>query len=210
LFKTTSGKATSGAKPQRRSAGAKHATDSEVAAPAQVPADISATAWVPRSDLDRRQWAATGRRLGTIGRGSQWWIGDWLRYGTAKWGEKYVEAARITGYDVATLRNIAWVASQFEVSLRSDELSWSHHVLLAPLEFDEKRNWLERAARDRLTVSDLRAELRAAKSLPEGAGPSGGSAATGADAVVCPRCGHRADDVVCPTCGHELKLLGEV
>src|SRR6478609_10834846 len=116
-------------------------------------ATISKVAWLPRGDLGQAEWLATGRRLGAIGRCSQWWIGDWIRYGSSRWGERYAEAARVTGYDVASLRNMAWVAAQFDLSLRSDKLSWSHHVLLAPLSADEQPYWIEKAADERLSVS---------------------------------------------------------
>lgn len=154
------------------------------------PGAISKVAWVPQEDLGQAAWLSTGRRLGTIGRCSQWWIGDWIRYGTARWGEKYAEAARVTGYDVASLRNMAWVAAQFDLSLRSDKLSWSHHVLLAPLEADEQRLWIERAEGERLSVADLRLELRA-----NGYGRDGEKAEEeqGQGASVCPHCGHRLD-----------------
>lgn len=159
-------------------------------------AAISKVAWIPQPDLDQAEWLSTGRRLGTIGRCSQWWIGDWIRYGTSRWGEKYAEAARITGYDVASLRNMAWVASQFDLSLRSDRLSWSHHVLLAPLESEEKRYWLDRARAERLSVADLRLELRTARGAID-------------DAPVQVGAGNAPSDdsavVVCPHCGHELR-----
>ena len=125
-------------------------------------------------------------------------MGDWIRYGTAKWGEKYAEAARVTGYDVASLRNMAWVASRFDASLRSDKLTWSHHVLLAPLEPDEQRHWLERASEERFSVIDLRQALRALQAggerEPDGEMPadSGDARALGALAV-CPHCGHELD-----------------
>jgi hypothetical protein len=151
---------------------------------------------LPRGELGRAAWLATGRRLGAIGRCSQWWIGDWIRYGTSRWGERYAEAARVTGYDVTSLRNMAWVASQFDLSLRSDKLTWSHHVLLAPLEPEEQKRWLDRALEERLSVADLRVELRAA----QGAGPKpaaiGGASATETDG--------KASLSVCPHCGHEL------
>lgn len=152
---------------------------------------LSKVAWAPPRDLGHSEWLATGRRLGAIGRCSQWWIGDWIRYGASRWGEKYAEAARVTGYDVASLRNMAWVASQFELSLRSDKLTWSHHVLLAPLEPDEQRHWLERASEERLSVADLRLELRVARdgSEEQPAAEDHASAAEG-EVVVCPRCGH--------------------
>jgi len=167
--------------------------DATPARAASRPANaLSKIAWVPQRNLDHSDWMATGRRLGAIGRCSQWWIGDWVRYGAAKWGEKYAEAARVTGYDIASLRNMAWVASRFDLSLRNDKLTWSHHVLLAPLEVEEQRRWLRRASEERLSVADLRLELRAARD--DGAKPSrnassdGGSG--GGELGVCPHCGH--------------------
>jgi hypothetical protein len=159
---------------------------------------LAKIAWVPQRDLDHSDWLATGRRLGTIGRCSQWWIGDWVRYGTARWGEKYAEAARVTGYDVASLRNMAWVASRFDLSLRSDKLTWSHHVLLAPLEAGAQREWLRRASEERLSVADLRLELRALRK---------GDRETSRSAAIT--VGSRGDAVgevdVCPHCGHALR-----
>jgi hypothetical protein len=151
---------------------------------------LSKIAWVPQRDLGHSDWLAAGRRLGAIGRCSQWWIGDWVRYGTARWGEKYAEAARVTGYDVASLRNMAWVASRFDLSLRNDKLTWSHHVLLAPLDSEEQRQWLQRASKERLSVADLRLELRA---LRNGDGKPSGEAVAARDSdelAVCPHCGH--------------------
>ncbi len=155
-------------------------------------AAASKVAWLPRRDLGQGEWLATGRRLGAIGRCSQWWIGDWVRYGATRWGERYAEAARVTGYDVASLRNMAWVASQFDLSLRNDKLTWSHHVLLAPLKAEDKRSWLERAEQERLSVADLRLELRGRERRARSASEA--------------RERERADPaVVCPNCGHQMR-----
>jgi hypothetical protein len=158
--------------------------------PGRPQAAISKVAWLPRGEPGQAAWLATGRRLGAIGRCSQWWIGDWVRYGTARWGERYAEAARVTGYDVASLRNMAWVAAQFDVSLRSDKLTWSHHVLLAPLEPEEQKRWLDRALQERLSVADLRLELKASRGGREKAALPAGAAEPAAAASVCPHCGH--------------------
>ena len=152
---------------------------------------VSKVAWVPQSELEHGEWIMAGRRLGAIGRCSQWWVGDWIRYGNSKWGEKYAEAARVTGYDVASLRNMAWVAARFKVSLRSDTLTWSHHVLLAPLEPDEQRRWLERASEERLSVADLRIELRARRERGTSDVASAGEASEDLLIAVCPQCGHK-------------------
>lgn len=154
------------------------------------PSMMSQVAWIPGTDLDHGDWMTAGRRLGAIGRCSQWWIGDWIRYGTNKWGERYSEAARVTGYDVASLRNMAWVASRFEVSLRNDKLTWSHHVLLAPLEEEERRRWIARAVEQKLSVADLRVELRTRDGEEKALSP--------AEDV------REVADVVCPNCGHKM------
>jgi hypothetical protein len=152
---------------------------------------ISKVAWVPAADLGQAEWLSTGRRLGAIGRCSQWWIGDWIRFGTARWGEKYTEAARVTGYDVASLRNMAWVAAQFDPSLRSDKLSWSHHVLLAPLTEDEQRRWIAQAVEQRLSVADLRLELRTRRHRDlEQERELDGVGRPLEGVGVCPHCGH--------------------
>lgn len=158
-------------------------------------------AWIPRGKLDQPEWAAVGKRFGTVARCSQWWIGDWIRYGVAEWGEKYSEASRITGYDPGTLRNMAWVAGQFDLSLRNDKLSWSHHALIAPLPVEDKRQWLERASADRLSVSDLRIALRDVLRKPKTgdadvdkglatAHEPGPGEPQGPVNVTCPHCGH--------------------
>jgi len=147
-------------------------------------------------NLEYADWLAAGRRLGSMARASQWWIGDWIRYGAAKWGEKYVEAARITGYDPHSLRNMAYVASRVSLSLRSDKLTWSHHVLLASLEPEEQRYWLERASDDRMSVEDLRIELRSVARASKQAG-------AGRDCLCVPE---EQKMVMCPRCGNEIPI----
>jgi hypothetical protein len=148
----------------------------------------------------------TGRHVG-------WWIGDWLRYGNATYGERYARAAKITGYDAQTLMNMVYVASQVEASRRRESLSWSHHAEVAALPEAEQEWWLADAEARRLSVRDLREEVRRARrqSRPEsaddrrercdepdpladersGLAADGGAAMKGAaDAVTCPGCGH--------------------
>jgi len=153
---------------------------------------VSSVAWIPQQELEEGEWLATGRRLGAIGRGSQWWLGDWVRHGAARWGDRYSEAARATGYDRSTLRTMAWIASRVDASVRNEKLTWDHHVAVASLEPEEQKHWLERAEKERFSVADLKLELRVLRS-GEGRGPVAGDkgdARTG-DGGACPNCGHR-------------------
>jgi hypothetical protein len=152
---------------------------------------VSSVAWIPQGDLAEPDWLATGRRLGAIGRGSQWWIGDWARHGASRWGDRYSEAARVTGYDRATLRSMAWIASKVDASRRNEKLTWDHHVLVASLDPAEQEYWLTRAAEERLSAADLKLELRTGRQgAQERDADKGADEARGG--TVCPNCGHHA------------------
>jgi hypothetical protein len=149
---------------------------------------MSPVAWTPSEDIDVRDWLRAGQRLGAMTRCSQWWLGDWVRYGSTRWGEKYKEAARITGYDVQSLRNIAYVAGRVEPSRRRDNLTWSHHAEVSALEPEEQDKWLDLAASQRMSVADLRIELRNVRRKEKG---SIAAVTTDAELVTCPQCDHR-------------------
>jgi hypothetical protein len=168
--------------------------------PAPVPSDspsaghgtpdrTSPIAWHPLTELNNHEWIVTGRKLGAISRCSQWWIGDWVRYGSARWGERYTLAARITGYDGRTLRNMAWIASSFAPERRRHDLTWSHHACVASLDPAEQTHWLNRCLLERLSVADLRVELRTALRVRD----DHASAIQPVSSITCPRCGLTID-----------------
>ncbi len=157
-----------------------------------------AVTWQPRRALARHEWLMVGRRLGGISRCNQWWLGDWVRYGAEKWGEKYTQAAKITGYDPRSLANMASISAAFESSRRRDDLTWSHHVAVAALPEAEQELWLDRAAAENLSVADLRTELRAAPKRVTAASSGAGEEAAGEvgeggpePEILCPQCGYR-------------------
>jgi hypothetical protein len=124
------------------------------------PVALTATSWSPRRELALEDWQRQGRMLGVITRGGGWWLGDWVRYGNARYGERYRAAAESSGYDVQSLMNMAYVASRFEISRRREKLSFSHHAELAGLPPHDQELWLDRAEVGGLSVHSLRAELR--------------------------------------------------
>lgn len=174
---------------------------STVATPAAAPSTTPvradqrrqvSTVWVAPAGLDRPAWILQGRRLGALSRKGNWWVGDWLRFGAAKWGEKYTLAAKITGHDTHSLENMVYVASHVDISLRRENLSWSHHFLVAALEPDEQAYWLDKATEHRMSVSDLRIELKAARRSAEADSDTVASVADSTETTsitVCPRCG---------------------
>lgn len=155
--------------------------------------ELTQVGWAPAAEVGLAEWSALGRRFGEIGRCSQWWLGDWINYGNERFGERYTRAVKLTGYDVQSLMNMVYVASRFEISRRREMLSWSHHSALAALDTDSQDYWLERAIADKLSVADLRVELRGRRRALK-AGASAGESSRepdGAESVVCPTCGGR-------------------
>jgi hypothetical protein len=176
--------------------------------------ELNRVGWIPDGEVEYPQWVEAGRYIGALGRGSQWWIGDWIRYGTARWGEKYAEAARITGYDPQSLRNIAYVTSRFDLYRRRYKLTWTHHAELAALDIDQQEEWLDRAITLKLSARDLRAELRSLRRGEKGIldDDTQSSHLASVDGVVCPNCGHTvslAADPVKPLTGQtkQARLL---
>lgn len=153
--------------------------------------ELTPTCWISETALGMREWAEQGRRLGVIGRGVGWWLGDWLRYGNERFGERYVRASRITGYDVQTLTNMVYVASRFEPEERRETLSWSHHAEVAGCPPRERGRWLDLAESERLSVRCLREEMRRARRLEATPELEDGHAATTDAELVCPECGCR-------------------
>jgi len=168
-------------------------------APSANPSELTRVGWTPSANLGLAEWSAVGRRFGEIGRCSQWWLGDWIKYGNAKFGERYSRAMKLTGYDVQSLMNMVYVASRFEISRRRENLSWSHHATLAPLDVAEQEYWLTRAIAEKLSVADLRVELRGVRRTRGITGAGGAEQAEHLE-------GDQARTLVCPNCGEAVPL----
>ena len=83
------------------------------------------------------------RDLGSVTRGCMFVIGDAINYAEGKWGDKYEHWIAVSGLEYGTLRNAASVARKVHLSLRSDNLTYDHHKMVAPLHPDEQKHWLD-------------------------------------------------------------------
>ena len=141
--------------------------------------------------MDVKRWITYGKRFARLSSASNWWIGDWIRYGNAHYGEKYGAASKTTGYDRQTLMNMAYVSSRFSIERRREGVSWSHHAELAAFPDAQQDAWLDLTEREHLTVRNLREEVR--RGLSAQRKPSPGDADpsdTAKDGRLCPYCGH--------------------
>lgn len=113
------------------------------------------------------EWKSLGQSLKQVEGSVQFWIGDWARYGdkkgfTGKYvdGKVYNELEEITGLDKGTLQNYKSVAERVDSSLRNEELSFNHHLEVAKLPEEKQKEFLQKASEEKLSVRELREEIR--------------------------------------------------
>lgn len=130
-------------------------------------------------ELPYDTWEALGRFLGSVDRRARWYIGDWLNFGEAIYGEesaqaveattaeRYKEAERVTGLDHGTLMNIRSVCSRIARSRRRAELGFWIHTEVAALEPDDQSFWLSQAIENGWTKAELRQAIKDSKNPQE-------------------------------------------
>jgi hypothetical protein len=121
---------------------------------------MTAVSWVPPEGLTFEEWEQIGRGIMRLHGASKWWLGDWLLYGEGAYGEQYSQALSSTDYRYQTLVNAASVSRRVESYRRRENLSWSHHEVVAKCEPSEQVEWLRQAEEKDWTVHDLRDAIR--------------------------------------------------
>lgn len=107
------------------------------------------------------EWLELGEHLKLIEGAIQFALGDWLEYGERAYGEKYSQAVSETGYTHGTLRNMAWVAREIPPEDRDEQLTYSHHRVLAGLEPEQRAEYRELLREQPMTVGELTARVKA-------------------------------------------------
>jgi hypothetical protein len=106
-------------------------------------------------------WSEYGRGLQRVEGAVNWVLGDWLNFGEARYGETYAQAMALwpeTKYQ--QLADLKWVASHVDISIRHENLSWSHHQAVAKLSPEEQEEWLNKAEHNMWSVRDFKANLK--------------------------------------------------
>lgn len=105
-------------------------------------------------------WGALVERLTRQHKRIEWAIGDALQFGEHRYGDTYAQWADETGLSENTLATIKWVAGRVEPSRRREDVGWSHHREVAPLEPEKQDELLSRAADKGMTRFELRQAVK--------------------------------------------------
>lgn len=123
--------------------------------------ELTTTAAKLKDGIEFDEWKKIGASLAKASRSLQWWIGDWLNYGVKEYGDKRalaIEHADIFGTQPDTVRQCMMVAER--VGTRVPSLSWTHHREVCGLAPKEQKSWLNKADKERWSVSQLRQAIR--------------------------------------------------
>jgi hypothetical protein len=111
-------------------------------------------------ELEFSEWESLGEKIAPLGKSIGFIIGDWINYGENRYGKKYDEALRRTGLAYQTLMDFAYVSRKIEISLRNENLDFTHHRVVAKLKTpDEKEHWLNMAEKHNLGIRRLRKSI---------------------------------------------------
>lgn len=123
---------------------------------------LTKTGIIQNGEATKEEWQELGGVLKNLHQSIQWLVGDWVVYGETKWKETYEHIAEVTGLDVKTIYDYAYVARAVHFSVRTETLSFGHHKLVAGFKsVKTQQQWLEYANENHLTVSAMRQQIKA-------------------------------------------------
>ena len=97
---------------------------------------------------------------GMVDKANHFWIGDTANAESANYPKGYPQiVAKKTGFTDKTIIDDKYIANSVRSSVRTDDLSHTHHKLVAPFEEEKQKEWLTSASAGKWTVSRLKKEI---------------------------------------------------
>jgi hypothetical protein len=114
-------------------------------------------------ETDFETWDEFGHVLRSVAKASNWWLGDWVRFGETKFEDRYLMAMDITGLEYDTVKDCVYVAGRFPPRDRHEGLTFTHHRRAAVLPtLGERKAWLGLAFDNGWSSRELHLNIRQA------------------------------------------------
>lgn len=118
--------------------------------------------------LTIEQWGESlGHAVGRVAKSSPWYVGDWLLYGEARFGDSATAYEGEVGLEPKTLLNYRRVAEVLTPVERRPELDFGHHEAVVSLEPQDRKAVLDEAVAKAWTVKQTREAARLRKARPQ-------------------------------------------
>lgn len=111
-------------------------------------------------DPSYEEWEAVFLKFKQVETCIQWWLGDMLNIAERRYGETYAQAVDEHDYTKGYLANMKYVAGKIETSRRRENLSFSHHQVVAALPKEGQDYWLDLAEKEGIATRHLRNKIK--------------------------------------------------
>lgn len=132
-----------------------------------LPGKVTETSLTLEPGLSISEWAAALQLIGRFHRGSPWWVGDALCYGSDHWHEKYVQFVEETGLSPSALAARERISRQIPPERRHANLSLTHHQAVLMLLPAQQEALLAQADREGWNSTTLRQAARRLSNRPD-------------------------------------------
>jgi hypothetical protein len=108
---------------------------------------------------NEQEWREAGQKLAKTHSEDMWAVARWIACAqSVGWDKKYAHASKITGLSEGTCKQYAHTVRA--LTQVNPALSFTHHRLVAAIPAMWQMEWLDRAAREKMTVAQLEAALK--------------------------------------------------
>lgn len=138
------------------------ATPQQLLAQLEAAGNLSPSGLTLPPNITAEQYEAIGALLHQWGEGWKWAVGDWLIQGHGIFGDAFYQFSEVLQISVRSRQQYMQVSERIPPSRRrlGGGLRWSHHRAVCMLEPKEADRWLEKAAKERWTKSELEDAVR--------------------------------------------------
>lgn len=105
------------------------------------------------------EWRKLGRLLFQLHDSLQIILGDWLVQGERVYGKTYEDLAIEFDRKKKTLYNWKYVMSSVDISLRRENLSYKHYMIVAPMTYENQARWLGLASANSWGAGKMQDEI---------------------------------------------------
>lgn len=121
-------------------------------------------------DATEEEMYEAGVIVFSLWQSAAWSVGDWVTKARPKWGSMYDRMKEMFPYAEETLRTYVWLCNKVPIQVRVSSLGPSLHRLVATMDTESQRYWLQEAARHGWKRDEFKRAIEASFDSPA---PSG-------------------------------------
>lgn len=111
-------------------------------------------------DTTPEEWQDIGAVIKSLDSSISWIVGDWAVHANKQWGLTALQIAEMFSYEQSTIETYISVCTAIHGMIRNHTVSFGHHRLVAGLEVNQQQEYLQMAAKNNWTISQMRTAIK--------------------------------------------------